>query len=667
MKDRIIIPTALVLSSLLVFAVTDTLATPTLSTLQPGQFREINQNLQINIVFVGYEQGNGPRDINEAVFRAGLPSRYRTIDYSPSAYLYVYEEDDAVWIGNSFDYSYNIVYANQAFEDAYFSYLSSIAIPIVPTIFDDIYNTQTSRSLTINSNSVIDASLAEKWLADHATNIGVDPTRYTVFLVNWYGRPDFIHHIYFKPGEPDPDTGEDFGYWLTRLMTAFGGTTPDDEQNGLGSVNRIWFFDLSTNPGWGLYNMFIDYGDLDGDGVVDYTMPPTWEYGNLAAGRPFNDLSGDLSKITRYIALDCLFTHYAISPPALSPPKMPNSIQFDINLYQVDPTWNLRDYIKPAKIVSEHAKLRPYNTHSISVTDLPFDVRQSQVFLCGRSQYIKLFVDWNYPTSPCYGGRGNEDDLLLTAFFLYHRDHLNRFIEGDADLEVPGFIYGTPDSLAVPLGGYQDDNHYDGTRSSFFYAFLRDSGRQFAGVTETTIHEAGHYMGMSHPHDGFDYERLINIDPVSEFFYVWVGDESDTVMSYNRTSNNFSQFDRDNMNRYMTAIYINQANKILVTILASPRASEVDGVLLSADADATAALNFYQGMNYISAATKAKAAYDKVLAAAAQINISIEPAGWPSDYRRHVPNHDLGDPVFGHQHPFLSPSNVPNAKIVFAQ
>ena len=108
--------------------------------------------------------------------------------------------------------------------------------------------------------------------------------------------------------------------------------------------------------------------------------------------------------------------------------------------------------------------------------------------------------------------------------------------------------------------------------------------------------------------------------------------------------------DRDNNNRYMTAIYINQANAILPKILASPRASQVTGVLTSADADAASALVKYDAMDYPAAVVKAKSAYDKVLAAASQINIQIEPNGAPSELRSHRPNPGLIDPPPGQTH-----------------
>jgi len=635
-------------------------AAPYFTTLQPGQFREINQPLQINIVFVGYHQGAGPRTINEANFRAGLPHRYRTVDINPSNYIPSLAENDQVWIGNSFDYRYNIVYASQAFEDAYFNYVPTISIPCRVTGLQQYYNTQQSRSLNITNNSCIEANLAESWLAQNAPPmLGVDTTKYTIFFINWYDRPDFRFHTYlpFAFPDPDPDTGFEIANFQAGETIAWGGTTPDDEQNGLGFLSRVWFYDLSAGPDLNTTNYLLDAAEFGGQPF--YTMPPVWEYGNTSAYRPFDNLSGDLAKITRYTALDCLFTKSPIYPPALSPPKLPNSIQFDLNLYQVDQTWSLHDYIRPDRIASEHAKLRPYNTQSVIVMDRTFGNRESQIFDCERSQLFKFFNP-SYPAISCYGNRADQYDFSATDFFLYDRDHLNQLLTGNADFEVPIFIYGIPNSRANPLIGLTDDNHFDGTRSSFIYGFLTNSRRVSAGMTWTVIHEAGHYMGLAHPHDGFDYEDFYPHGPdENAYYFMWAGDESDTAMGYGGWSrSNFSQFDRDNMNRYMTAIYINQANRILPAILSSPRAKEVKASLSSADSDATAALTSYGNMEYLNAAVSAKSAYDKVLAAAAQINIPVEPEAWPADYRRHVTNPGLIDRPSGQQRPNLPLANT---------
>ena len=93
----------------------------------------------------------------------------------------------------------------------------------------------------------------------------------------------------------------------------------------------------------------------------------------------------------------------------------------------------------------------------------------------------------------------------------------------------------------------------------------------------------------------------------------------------------------------MTAVYINQANKIMAKILASPRADQVDFALESADADAAAALVSYAGMDYLAAAEKSKSAYQRVVTAAEQINIAIERNSSTGELRNRAPYEGLID------------------------
>src|SRR6185436_13055043 len=97
-------------------------------------------------------------------------------------------------------------------------------------------------------------------------------------------------------------------------------------------------------------------------------------------------------------------------------------------------------------------------------------------------------------------------------------------------------------------------------------------------------------------------------------------------MSYQQSEiKDYSQFDQDNMHRWLTTTYINEANRILGWIAASPRASEIAADLTSADGNAASALTSYAGFNYLAAATEARLAYDKVLAAAGKIKVHVEP------------------------------------------
>ena len=92
-------------------------------------------------------------------------------------------------------------------------------------------------------------------------------------------------------------------------------------------------------------------------------------------------------------------------------------------------------------------------------------------------------------------------------------------------------------------------------------------------------------------------------------------------MSYIDLNADFGQFDRDNMARYLTAGYINQANTILASIYASPRAGNAAAALTAADAQAAGALGAYGAMNYGTAAARAKQAFGLVLMAAAQAGV----------------------------------------------
>jgi hypothetical protein len=102
------------------------------------------------------------------------------------------------------------------------------------------------------------------------------------------GRTDFIDHVYTKFGEPDPDTGFDFGVNRdSRKIIAWGGTTADDEETGLGGrgERRAWFFALSAGPeAWG-GSYEITSPDIDGDGEADYRIPAAWEYAATASVR----------------------------------------------------------------------------------------------------------------------------------------------------------------------------------------------------------------------------------------------------------------------------------------------------------------------------------------------------------------------------------------------
>ncbi len=617
---------------------------PTLTNLDPGGTITLHQSLPVNVVLVGYEQeGADPdasdTDVNAGDFTDGLASTYQTINRFPA--FYGLPADAHV----DFTYDYNLVWADAAFEDAFFGALAGMAEPADLTLFQSDYNDQDNNVLDVSDNHFIDAPSVEQWLADNATTMlgseGVDTSEYTVFLVNWWGRDDFIHHVYTKTDEADPDTGYNFGELReTRKIIAWGGTTADDEESGLGSTHRIWFYDLSAGPEAWTDNWNVDDPDpLDpgnADAEVQYRMPPVWEYGNASGYRPFDDLTGDLAKVTRYVALDLLFTTSPLYKPALSAPALPNDIQLDINAFD-NAGVDVAALFDLPLIDAELAELKP---------DVAISSELSVRDLAGRLE--RVYQCFAADENSCFGSR-----LFNIAFgdlFLYFTDHLLRFLDGDSDYELPLFaFYGAEDLEAGGLLGFADDDWRSGTQSYVFAfddPFLESIGY---GFSTTTIHEVGHHVGMSHPHDGYDSEDDLDFGPGGDFYFAWSGDESNTIMSYVDLNWDFSQFDRDNMNRYMTATYLNTANAVLKKIYRSPRAGRVSSLLLAADARAGEALAAYDAYDWETAMLKAEKSYRKVIAAAAQIGIPIEPQNYTADYKARGQAYAFVDPVNHHR------------------
>src|SRR5262249_25413253 len=145
-------------------------------------------------------------------------------------------------IGLHYQLDYRVVYANAAYQTAFFSALTGMARPEVEVDghvrngYQDLYNAQPN-ALDVDANWVIDGASVERWLLEHPAT-GPDPRPDPVYLVSWWGRPSFRFHTYRAEDGPDPDTGHDVGFDDYQHMTGWGGTP--------GSRTR--FFDLSAGP-----------------------------------------------------------------------------------------------------------------------------------------------------------------------------------------------------------------------------------------------------------------------------------------------------------------------------------------------------------------------------------------------------------------------------------
>ena len=601
-----------------------------LQNLEPGGRADLDEKVLVNFVFVGYERD----DVDADKFLAGLPDRYKPI----IRYEYFYNESiGKSLLGLNYTYDYNVRFAGGDYEKKVFGFLSDAAKPKPLTDYQKLYNgnsrsfcnppdgdpepCQTGGVRDIEKNHHISAPAVERWLAENPP-AGVDTKRNTVFFINWWGdgqkpREGFKHHVYTKTNEPDPDTDFNFGKKSqSRKLIAWGGTTADDEENGLGATRRVWFHDLSAGPDSFTDNWNVDDPDLTGDGVKDYRLPPVWEYFAPGGYRPASGLTGDLSKVSRYVAIDLLFTSSPLYPPQFTPRLLPNKINLDVNTIEgIAGTNSSVRYQTPGLMVDEISELH-HLPYSIDQQDLAYDSEAKQCY----THWLK--------DVPCYEGKYPSYSAEANLF-LYGVENLGRLLDDEQsrrEYEATLINWAVEDGAnfqtSPPLLGLADDNYRTGVQS-FVYSFVSPDIAQAYGLTTSEIHEYGHHLNLSHPFDGFDYESGTDFDWDGKYYFAGVGNENNTMMSYIDLNWDFSQFDRDNTDRFQAAAYINNANALAKKIQNDPNARRAADDLAEADASYGAAKEAIARHDYAATFKNSRAAYEHVLRGARDAGVPV--------------------------------------------
>jgi hypothetical protein len=573
------------------------------SNLDPSGPANLVEEVPVNIVFVGYEEDT----INLDDFLTWLPTYHNPVIYSRRA------EGTNEEVGIHYTYDYNVTFAGGTFEDNFFEELSQLAVPQTGprTIsrFQAAYNQQALRSVDIDQNYFIDAPSVEKWLAANPPP-GVDTGRDTMFFVNWWGRPDFKFHVYTDNHDPDPDTGFVNGNLDTLWRISFGGTTQDDEETGLGTLgtHRIWFHDLSAGPDFWTGNWDVDHLDADGDGKYGW-LPPIWDYPARLPG----SIGNDLGMLARFVAVDAVFTASPVYPPYLTFPRMPESVNLDINVYEGWKGFDASESAVRPEILLEEVNELVRLPMTVDVQDLKFE-----------GQALASFEHWLRGV-PYYVGLGNTQ---AAANLVYQEAaHLDDRLDGGGEYEAVAAVYALDNrgTQNYPFGGVAESNYYDGTQS-FVFASVDPTYGQYYLATETLIHEYGHHFGLMHPHDTYDSEFDLLLTPGprgSSSEFMWTGTEVNSVMSYNYLNNDFSQFDHDNFNRFWAAGYIKSANAILPSILASPNAAAATVELSLADIEVGLAKAAIAAHDYPATFDHAKLAYEHVFAGARAAGVVV--------------------------------------------
>lgn len=570
-----------------------------LEALDPADKTDLRERVPINLVFVGYDK----KKVDATAFARGLPKSYEPVARIPWYY------GARGGIGIRYTYDYDFVFASADYEDSVFKALARLGKNAPITTYQRSYNDQLNNVTTIDSNIEIPAAAAEKWLAENPP-AGVDTTENTLFFLNWHGRKDFKFHVYTHIGEPKPDTGYDAGVSHIRRFIAWGGTTPDDPETGLGRLARVWFYDLSAGPEYWTRNWYVDGPDSDNDRIPEERIPPVWEYASDGYKAP-GALASDLARVARYVAIDLLFTPSPLYPPAITPPRLPSDIAVDLNFYDVSEDDLEASYLRPKVIERSLRGLSPYRRFSADIQ------RETSV---DDPQHAACYATWLVLIvgPSCYA---NPDYEAWANLFLY--DSMNRerfFDDAKADYEAGSFNYITPSSGGGTCLAFADGHPHSG-KQSFIYSFLTQSCLSSIGFTDILVHEYGHHFGMSHQHDGYDHERRVQFSAVSDaWLFAFAGTQNNSVMSYTHVNNEFSQFDRDNISRWLTAGYFDAARDIVDRLESERSAREA---IARADELAVAAARDFAAHRYLEAVLQARSAYDLLVQAAMRAGIKV--------------------------------------------
>lgn len=116
-----------------------------------------------------------------------------------------------------------------------------------------------------------------------------------------------------------------------------------------------------------------------------------------------------------------------------------------------------------------------------------------------------------------------------------------------------------------PNGKYYIIVENNGYTTTSFYGMVITSRIEGYTLTPLTVHETGHSLGLSHPHDGFSwilYQQGLPVDLPGEYDY-WLWDFSTTPMTYAACNMRFDQLDHDSICRGVTATLLNETFSML--------------------------------------------------------------------------------------------------------
>ncbi len=165
-----------------------------------------------------------------------------------------------------------------------------------------------------------------------------------------------------------------------------------------------------------------------GMALADNRIPPIWEY---AAGgyRDPAELSGDLGLVTRFVAINLLFTSSPLYDPLASAPSYGGRKIIHINMMEDDPAYLGTNYLKPILVQEAYKAFQPYYNWKVNMTDVnPIDA--------GAQLSFRIFNGLSGDPG-CWGAYGTPFGQLFCYFDANRATYIPPYLPADYVAAIP--------------------------------------------------------------------------------------------------------------------------------------------------------------------------------------------------------------------------------------
>jgi len=484
--------------------------------------------------------------------------------------------------GTKFKMKYEFISVSDESTSALKSYLKSIAeTKTVPTY---LRNKDTGAYVCWNwwisdskKYTTLDALKTEEWISYHMSDFGGTPDDGYLIMVADLSDISTLHHYYELTYQDLDKASEEAKYHskqaifpIVNWMFSWGGH------------QRFYFMDLSGG------DPKFDYSGICHVPIQDFETRPDW--GDIKFKK-------DTKTVTEYVADYVSETVRNLFVPSyVYAPKFATSYKIMIHVF--DETGkvtqdNIDNYLSGPMVRSAFEEVLPYATWDVSISThkLGDDPELEKV--------INDSILFSRDITGTFGDKIHQNYYDYRQTYSYLQSHLAQYVQTSGDavvLPVFEFVFKSGgrfadtwrEDIGVPsrwLDG--PDRTFSGISLGDLVMIGSPERNLFAfgyGLTQVTIHELGHSIGLMHPHS-----------------YGWTEDYVSSAMSYVTYEYEFSQFDKDAVHRAHVDFFLSQVQGAIQASGSVTLHEEAQALLQDAKSTYDAVVNSYSKKDYLKA------------------------------------------------------------------